>query len=247
VKTERKIMKKNIILLVIFGSSLLINAQMAPKSVGEINSSSRNLLDNEYQCLPGSVFSQVFPTYNDAYFCDTGSPFTQVTDDYAATAPFSTIRFWGINYYNGIPGSSQTFKVDIYNGIPGSGGTLVSSVTKTITPKPTGVFVPWGGPCEIYMVDFDFGSTITQLNGWLAVSRINPGDTFTYCWMAMDGAGNAMSYYSGIDYWVPASYAPFFCLGGEAGPPPVPVSGWAILIGIGLIAITVVARFRKVL
>jgi len=238
-------MKKFTLFLAIVFSSALLNAQQSSMSVAQGGEAPlRELLDNEFQCLPNSVFSQVHPTYNDAFYCDSypGSCFA-VAENYTATGPFTTMRFWGGNYWGCTPGTSQTFIIEFYNGIPGSGGTVVNSFTKTVIPQPTGIITPWGNT-EFYMIDVNFGTTINQLNGWLSISRVNPGDGCIFGWAARnDLGGNSRSYCSGN--WINNNGEMFFCLGGEGSPTETPINSWALLIGVALIAITAIIRFRK--
>jgi hypothetical protein len=221
----------------------LMFAQMSPRSASDGNNNFTGSRDAIFECAPGYVFSQFDLTFDDAYYCDVNYPWTKVMDDYTATGPFSTIRFWGFNLSGCVPGASQTFLIEIYNGDPSSGGTLVNSFTKTATPQPKGVYVNWGATTEMYQVDIDLGTMVTQLNGWVSISRTSSTDGCVFAWTAMDYAGNGMSWGPGYGYYNSGA-ALYFCLGGGGGV--VPISSWALIIGIALIATFAVVRMRKI-
>jgi hypothetical protein len=237
-------MKKFTLVLVLTICVFSLFAQQIAPSVTKGNPVPVSTRAGEFQCLPNAVFSQVFPTFDDGYYADNAYYFDWVADDYSASAPFSTMRFWGNNYSSCIPGATQTFEIKFYDGNPCSGGTLMYSFTKSATPLPNGLIPVWSS-VECYQVDIDFGSTITLLNGWVSVSRVNPGDGCVFVWLAYDDGfvGNGVShntdqgcYNNGTDM--------LFCLGGDLET--VPVSNWALLIGIALIMTIAVVRFRKV-
>jgi hypothetical protein len=238
-------MKKFTLVLVMAICAISLFAQkIPPPSVTNGKPVPLSTRDNEFLCLSNSVFAQVFPTFDDGYFADNAYYWVAVADDYSAIGPFSTMRFWGVNHISCPPGPSQTFEFNFYNGNPCSGGQLVNSFTKTVTPLPMGIIPSWSN-AEVYQVDVNFGTNITLLNGWVRVSRINPGDGCIFAWLAFDDGfvGNAISQdQSGNCSFNNTNM--LFCLGGEEVP-QTPVSNWALFIGIGLILVFTVVRFRK--
>ena len=81
-------MKKITFLVIALISSVMLYAQQYPVSAAKGNATPGGTRDNEFQCLPNSVFSQIYPTYNNNYFCDNTYGLTMVADDYVATGPF---------------------------------------------------------------------------------------------------------------------------------------------------------------
>lgn len=233
-------MKRLTLLLVILMSGSLLFGQQARFSGGDGKAMANR--DFVFQCYDNSVFSQFDATFDDGYYCDVSYAWTKVADDYVATAPFSAMRLWGFDLYGCAPGTSETYTIEFYNGNPSSGGVLVNTFTKTITPLPVGVFVPWGGSStEMYQIDIEFGTEVTLLNGWVSVSRVVSTDGCNFAWTANDNIGNGMSY--GYGSWQVTSAKLFFCFGSTF---EVPISTWALVIGIALIAVTAFVRFRRI-
>jgi len=188
-------------------------------------------------------FSQVFPTFSSAWYCQWGYPFSIAADDYSASGLFSTIRIWGGDFYGCTLAPTEMFKVFIWDGKPGSGGNLVYSSPLPGTTTPIGVYF---GSTPIYQIDINFGTNINLFNGWIGITRIGAscwtGYDFGFAWLFDNyGAGNSIQYYNGT--WLDSGTDTFFCLGG--GEPEVPISNRALFIGIGLIVVFAVVRFRK--
>ncbi len=230
-------MKKLLVTLCIIAMASVIMAQKVPFSASD-GSSLPASRDNEFVCPPGSVFSQVAPTHDNAFFCQLGYFYYIATDDYIASGPFSTMRFWGGDYWGCSLAPTEMFDVFIYNGNPASGGNLIYSSTLAGITTPIGVISFGGTP--LYQIDINFGTTITQLNGWIAITRTGATCSSGFAWASFgQDTGNAMSYYT---YWEPNYGNLFFCLGGGE---VVPVSNWALFIGLGLILVFTIVRFRK--
>ncbi len=199
--------------------------------------------DNEYVCLDGSVFSQVEASMDQAYFCQVGYPFTQVADDYIASAPFSNMRFWGGDAFGCTLAATESFDITIYDGNPSSGGSVVHSFTLdgVVTMIPVIAF-----GTQFYQIDIDFGIIINQLSGWIAISRNSATCDDGFGWSADEltyGGGNAMSY---DGTWLANDGQVFFCLYGN-DPIPMPLSDWAIYLGIILIIAFTAYRLRGIL
>ncbi len=196
----------------------------------------------DVECMDNPVFSQVSTDYDNAFFADDGTDFLFVADDYVATQPFASLRFWGGNFWNGIPGATESFIIKIYDGPPNAGGVEIYSDTKALTPVLTGYSAPWAGGTPLYYVDFDFGTYISQLTGWIAVGRVNADPSETFGWLSYAG-GNGLQFdvYTGI--WSSTSSSHFFCLGGD--PPSVPIGKWALFVGLAMMVVFVVVRFRR--
>lgn len=136
---------------------------------------------------------------------------------------------------------------DIYNSIkfyqrnpgnPAIPGPEVYSFDLTAVPQPIFLYFAID-----YQVDVTF-PPVALLDGWVSVTRINPGDGCNFIWYGNDASGNGASFDSSTGSWVPTGAALAFCLGGE-GIPVTPVSNWALLIGVILIGTFVIFRFRR--
>ncbi|NTV85031.1 MAG: hypothetical protein HGA23_12150 [Bacteroidales bacterium] len=199
--------------------------------------------NNEFFCMPNAVFSQVFPTYSGAFYCQSGYTFYRAADNYMATGPFSTLRFWGADFYGCTLAPTEMFDIFIWNGDPRNGGTLIHSFSLPVNTMPIGV--SWIGT-QFYQIDIDFGTAINQSQGWIGITRTGPscyqGTDFGFAW-ACSGNGNAMSYNSD---WLANGSNLMFCLGAAEPVEEVPISNWALFIGIGLILVSAVIRFRRI-
>jgi len=238
-------MKKMTILLMAMVMSLGLMAQDLPyvNVNGEMPASPK---DNEFVCAPGSVFSQVFATYDNAYYAEETAQYSKVADRYTATGEFGSIRFWGANFSGGAINATETFIIRFYElngGNPIIPGNEVSSYTVSVNPFDMGISAPWG-PTPIYQIDIDFGATVTLLDGWVSVSRLNTTDGMTFAMLSLDGSGSQVSYDSSSDIWQTGNDSSLlFCLGNPP-PPEVPLSNWALIMSMLLISGFIVIRTR---
>jgi len=237
-------MKKMTILLMAMVMSLGLIAQDLPyiNVNGEMPASPK---DNEFVCAPNSVFSQVYPTYDNGYFAEETLQYSRAADRYTATGEFRSIRFWGVNYSGGAINATETFIIRFYelnSGNPIIPGAEVGTYSVSVNPIDMGISAPWG-PTAIYQVDLDFGATVTLLDGWVSVSRLNTTDGMRFAMLANQiGSGSQVSYDSVSDTWVTGSGSYLmFCLG---DPPPVPLSNWALIMSMLLISGFIVIRTR---
>lgn len=171
---------------------------------------------NEFICAPDAVFSQTHPTYNQAWFGDASSYVTRTGDDYIASGPFSTMRFWGANFWGCAVANEYTFTIRFYERnlidplIPGD---MVLSFTLPVTPMQIGINSWLDSP--VFQVDIDFGTTIDLLDGWVSVTRENVTDGCYFGLLCDEGFGNSVQYLEGLG-WVQTYSDNFFCLGGSA-------------------------------
>jgi hypothetical protein len=94
-----------------------------------------------------------------------------------------------------------------------------------------------------YLIDVAFPAPVTLLDGWVSITRVNPGDGCTFGWLG-DYTGNSASYSLYDNSWVTSDGMLAFCLGGGEIP-ETPVSNWALIIGVILIGTFVIIRFRR--
>ena len=221
-------------------SMLTLTAQKSPMFVKADGGMNR---DAEYGCLPNSVFSQLPASLSTGWYADNGVAFTRVADDYTVTGPFSSMRFWGVNHPGCPAGTTQDFIIKFYQRNPGNlsiPGVEVNSFTITIVPQP--IVLSFGND---YMIDLTFNVPVTLLDGWVSITRINPGDGCYFVWLGdEDAGGNSETYYDPEQRWIGSNGMLAFCLGGDL-PPQTPVSNWALIIGMMLIGTFVIVRFRK--
>jgi hypothetical protein len=194
-----------------------------------------------FECLPGSVFSQVHPTIDNGWWCQQGYELSILADNYTASGPFSSLRIWGGDYWGCSLAATEPFIVYVWDNDPSiSGSNIIFSATRTGYTTSTGLITWQGTP--LYQIDIGLGTTITQLNGWIGITRVNATCDEAFAW-ATYGEGNARIYEEGNGWWDLETNT-LFCLGEGEGE-RVPVTNWALFIGIGLILVFAVVRFRK--
>lgn len=234
-------MKKQLLTILLVAVSTLIMAQKGTMSpdLGNYVPSSR---DNEFVCMPNAVFSQVAPALYDLYYCQVGQSYGWylAADDYTASAPFTTLRIWGGDFYGCPLSATEPFDIKIWDGEPWDTGNLIYSATVNGTTSLIGLNLV---STDIYQIDLNLGTSITQLNGWIGVTRNNATCNSGFAWAFFNsGIGNSVinngAWYSGASDMM-------MCLGNEAMP-ETPISNWALLIGLGLIVTFTIIRFRKI-
>lgn len=232
----------SILIMTFLGFGLM--AQEDPRSVAEGYSGTPDR-DNEFICDAGSVFSQVYSTYDNAYYADNGYSYSRVADDYTASSPFTSIRFWGGNFHSCPLGATETFIIKFYNrnaGDPTIPGTEVNSFTVTVTPTDMGINAPWG-PTALYQIDVNFNTTVTLLDGWVSVTRQYSGDGCEFATLVSSEQGGSLTQYqSGT--WLLGNSNLLFCLG-DTAPQSIPLSNWPIYLGILLIGVFLIISFRR--
>jgi hypothetical protein len=194
--------------------------------------------DASYTCPETSLFSQLPAPLSTGWYADDSYAFSRAGDDYTVTKPFTTMRFWGSNYYGCPIGTSQTFVIRFYErnvGDPNIPGNEIYSFTITVTPQPISLYY-----YPDYMVDVTFPTAITLLDGWVTLTRVYNGDGCIFVWLGQDYTGNSVSY--GYDAWYPQGGQLAFCLGGGE---KTPVSNWALILGVVLIGTFVFIRYRR--
>jgi hypothetical protein len=197
-----------------------------------------------FECMEDAVFSQVPDVYTDAYFCDADYDFSKVADNYTASAPFSTMRFWAGSFWTYGLQANETFLIEFYNGQPGQPGT---SVVQAFNVTASCIQVPYTlVNTDLYQIDVDFPVPVMQTVGWVSISRTTPSNTGIFGWLTFeDASGDFLQYYSPASgTWYTRAGYQFFCLGPVT--PVTPLSNWALYLGIGLILAFTVIRLRKI-
>ena len=196
---------KFILALLLALSALAITAQNFPMFVKPAGTMNR---DADFSCVPNSLYSQLPSPITTGWFGDDAYFFFRVADDYTVASSFTTMRFWGTNYYGCPIGATQAFIIKFYQRNPSDPtipGAEVNSFSLTAVPQP--IYLLYNPD---YQIDVTFPSAISQLDGWVSITRVNPGDGCTFIWYGRD-SGNSASY-SGD--WTPSGGMLAFCLGG---------------------------------
>jgi hypothetical protein len=226
-------MKKVISLFAIFVMALFSFGQQS-SDADNGGSSTRDFVD--WVCMQDYVFSQIPDEYNTGVYCDQGWPYTKVADDYSASGSFSGMRFWGVYDVKSI----ENFLIEVYDGQPGQPATNVIHTFNVVTSPIATPYLRFGE--VIHEFNASFGMEVTQLNGWISISRTTLPYSEAFAWMGKSVVGNSMSYLNDSGIWEQYDRDQFFCLG---VPPPVPISNWALFIALGLIIAFTIIRYRR--
>lgn len=184
------------------------------------------------ECPPGTLYSHTFNNL-DGYTSWTGSSYT-VFDQLESTpaAAINEITFFGVFY--GVPG--RNFQISFYNDNAGLPGGPIASYTPFIAGTFTGVI--WYD-YEIYSYSYTLPAPLNLVGGnWVSVRA--DGSDYWY-WLTASGGDGCLYQQNGMGFTC-AEGDVAFCLSGSA---VTPVSDWALFIGIGLILVFAIVRFRK--
>jgi len=196
-------------------------------------------------CGANSIFSQSLLNPPSAYSSDEAGN-TQLDDFDGLTEDIAGMTYWGFMWDGSsdcYTSGSQDFEIKFFQDNAGSVGTLVETFNITITPTVTGLFYSNGA--SILRYDVTFPSTVSLSDGWFSVIKQNPSSN--PCLFRFLNTTNGDDYSAFI---LPSNPTTInyttnnraFCL---AGAPPIPVSNWALGIGLLLISGFIVVRLRK--
>jgi len=146
----------------------------------------------------------------------------------------STITFFGI--FDVTPG--RNFQIAFYHDDAGEPGALITSYTTFIGGTNTGQIL--SGYYSIFNYSYTLPTAVALTAGdWVSVVATDGTDYWYWC---SGSGGDGCVFQAGVgnrcDYGDVA-----FCLSG--GLNDVPVSNWSLYIGIGLILVFTLVRFRK--
>lgn len=219
---------------------------LQPASIGKSNAVIMPNRAGELDCPVNSIFSQPPVNVVNAYFSDQSTNWSNqrmFENFYGLTSPIGGITFWGILYNGGncYSGGSDNFVVTLYQDNAGAVGSQVLSFPIALTPTVTGSFV---SDSPLLRYDLALPSSVTLTSGWLMIYRENPSNTTcAFAWattIAGDGLLGFNQSGGPINYF---NDNVAFCL--QGGVPDVPISNWALFIGLGMILVFTVIRFRK--
>lgn len=199
-------------------------------------------------CPQNAIFSQ--PPFNpeNAYFSDQSTTWgdQRIFDNfYGLTSPIGGITFWGVLFSNVggdcYTGAADHFVVTFYQDNAGTVGTQVQSFSFTVTPAVTGTTV---SDATLLRYELIFPSNVSLTTGWVMLYRENPlNSSCGFAW-TLAAAGDNLSGFN--QSGGPITYLTddmTFCLAGPVES--VPISNWALFIGLGLILVATVVRFRR--
>ena len=192
-----------------------------------------NMTKDQVPCPPNTLY---YHTYTDigGFTSYTGFGF-KVHDQLEATpaAAISEVTFYGI--FDATPG--RTFEIAFYADNAGLPGTPIATYNTFLAGVNTGEIV---GGYQLYSYTYTLPASVSLISGdWLSVQALDGGNAW-YWVMATGGDGCVFQTIIGTrcDYGDAA-----FCLGGGEA---VPVSPWALGIGIALIGAAVIFRYRRI-
>jgi hypothetical protein len=192
-----------------------------------------------------------------------------VGDDFTVPyAGWDIAGFSSLSYQTGSTTSSTItgMLIMIYDGVPGAGGNVIFGDATTNRLTSSGFF----GVYRIYDNSYTDNNRPIMENYAAFSLHLNPGSywitwtnigsvSFSGPWappitiLGQNATGNGIQgnlaggWVSAIDASISNPQGFPFKLYGDESPPPVPISGWAIFIGIGLITATVMLRFRRLI
>lgn len=229
-------MKKLIICLVFFGFTFSLHAQGIFKTPIDEGGAASYSGSRTILCPPASIYSHTVD-YNNG-LSSMEPPHIAYWDqiETAPGAPISQIVFFGIA--NGTP--SRNFTINFYHDNGGIPGTLMASYTDFMTGVNTGEIL---FEKVIYSYSYTFPSTLVFNAGdWVSVVAAD-GDM--WYWLTGSG-GDGCVYNNYVGEWCDLGDLAF-CLIGGLGAPEVPVAPWALTLGMALIVITIILRYRRMI
>ncbi len=200
-------------------------------------------------CTAGSIFSQSLLNPPSAYSSDENGSI-QLDDFSGLTEDIGGITFWGIMWdgstdcYSAGP---QDFEIKFFQNNAGAVGTLEETFNVTVTPTSTGqYFVNPSVTALIIRFDVIFPNAVSLTDGWFSVVKANPSGDPCMFYHLNTTNGNGHSAYILSSSPGTVNYTTnnrSFCLAGYS--PPIPLSNWALGIGLLLISGFIVIRFRR--
>ena len=203
-----------------------------------------NFAQVQDSCSPGSIFSQALQSPVSAYTSDEGGN-TQYENFYSLTSEIGGITFWGYMWDGSndcySPGP-QDFTIYFYQDNNGAIGTLVTTITATTTPTETGLL--FLNDASILRYEITLPAPVSLSDGWFSIIKSNPtSDPCMFFWLCTYPGDYHSAYVlktnpSTIHY---STSNRSFCLT-EVTSTPVPISNWALGIGIILILGFIIIR-----
>jgi hypothetical protein len=155
------------------------------------------------------------------------------------TEPIAGIRYWQIKTEPALTYPIQVI-VEFYENNSGTMGPLVNSWNMYLSPSFTTVD-------GFDVIDITLPSPVNLSNGWVGINsndaRIPTGSGYTG-WLSTSLGDNYIKYSPDLtNYYTETTNLSFCLTGGSTST--IPISNWALFIGIGLILVFAIVRFRK--
>jgi hypothetical protein len=212
---------------------------------------SNNLTEGAcFICADDALFSNSADLNQGGGYSDVKGCYTCYDNFSGINAPIGEVVFWGFNTYFGgnspcTPESDLVFEVIFHENNSGNIGDVVSSFE--LTPEMTfctntGLY----GGSPVYTFRAVLPQKVTMEEGWLTIRAVDGSDACIFVWAAsidddqfiwQSCYDNFSSY--GLDF-------AFCLLPGEEDPGVnIPLSGWALGLGIFMIVALAVFRLRR--
>jgi hypothetical protein len=228
-------MKKFVLFFISIILVFSVSAQKNYRTISEATGMTGSAGNRTILCPEGSLFSHQVNYVNGI---SALSGIFQVYDQIepAPGAPVGQVIFYGVA--NGE--FDRNFTVSFYLDNAGSPGSLITSYTSFLTGVNTGE-TAFG--LTIYSYTFVLPTSITiNAEEFISVEAANGENWF---WMTGSGGNGCFLQVNGLGYNCEYGDMAFCLLGGEVAP--VPITNWALFIGIGLILVFAIVRFRKLM
>ncbi len=237
-------MKKTMLFLFVL---TIANAAMAQADLMSVRTDQEPItLDRNFSCPPETVFTQIPAEIDNGYVAQLGHFGLGVlaATGYSASSPFSHFRLWGGDFFGCTPDATEEFEVFVWDGDPTDGGNIIFQETLNGSITVTGE--EFMGT-SIYQIDIDLGATITQLNGFIGITRNNATCDLGFAWVADDSGNGSVFQSDGTGNWSTESVTDlFFCLS-SGEPAAVPLKNWTLYITALLIGSFLFIRIRKIM
>jgi hypothetical protein len=214
-------------------------------------SNAQQLRQGEMECPPESLFGQPAINPCGGYFCDANDvyQYTEVIEDYPAlSGDIGKVTFW-VGFYDRIsasdctPGAPATdsYAISFY-AIDGTNPSYPGALVRSFTLSPT-LVQNLGVSCfTVYRLEFTLPENIGPNAGWIGIGRLTRTDNCILMWDVIE---NGYQYsgkqrHQGILEDTGLNFP--FCLGTGQN---VPISNWAIIVGVVLIGTFVFIRYRR--
>lgn len=221
-----------------------IFSQESPRSIIIDKNESAGFRSDIYNCPDESVYGVVSQVIETGYFCQAGYAYTIVAVPYSASGTFQHLRLWGIDFLGCTMLTNEDFEVFIWDADPSAGGKLIFNQVLSANLTDLQVF---NAVSNTYQIDIALNTLVSQLDGWIGVKRLNPSCDMAFAWLAFNaGTGGPSLQFNDVDQaWEDAGSDFLICLSNQI--PPVPLSNWALYLGILLMVTFVVIRFRRMI
>lgn len=224
-------MKKFVLFFISIILVFSVSAQKNYRTISEATGMTGSAGNRTILCPDGSLYSHQVNYLNGiSALAGVFQVYDQIVT--APGAPVGQVIFYGVAYGE----IDRNFTVNFYLDNAGSPGSLIASYTSFLTGVNTGE-TAFG--LTIYSYTYTLPTSITINAGeFISVEAANGENWF---WMTGSGGNGCFLQVNGMGYI--CDYGDMaFCL---LGVPPVPITNWALYIGIGLILAFAIVRFRK--